>query len=110
MSPIWAIQRLLRFLAKGPVKTVEQANRGKLMLESEAHGAISIEEDAIKVALSQGLATLVKTRLVISDAGRAYLRRLERVDDPFAAQHRRETTIEIVEQGVSMPVRTNAAE
>jgi len=105
-----AISRLLRFLAKGPVKMLEQANAQRHMLESGAHGTISVERDAIKFALSQGLAMLMKTRLVISDAGRAYLRRLDHADDPFAAQHRSEATIEIAEPGVSMSVPTNEAE
>ncbi|WP_133123953.1 hypothetical protein [Phyllobacterium zundukense] len=74
----------MRFIAKGPVKIVEQANREKLLLESGSHGAISIDRHAMKFALSQGLATHMNKRLSINDAGRAWLRRRECPNDPFA--------------------------
>lgn len=107
---IHAVTRLLRFLAKGPVEIVEQANRERLMLESGAHGAISIERDAVKSALGDGLVLLRNQKLAINDAGRAYVRRLECAEDPYAAQHRLESTIVVADQNGSTRVRTNNAE
>ncbi|PSH70576.1 hypothetical protein CU102_00490 [Phyllobacterium brassicacearum] len=105
------VLRLLRFIAKGAVEIVESPHRNKLTLESGTYGTISVERDAVKSALSQGLATVVKTRLAICDAGRARLRRHECTDDPFAGQHRREETIVTTDgNGATTPLRGNAAE
>ncbi len=104
------VQRLLRFIAKGAVEIVESPHRNKLTLESGTYGTISVERDAVKSALSQGLAALVKTKLAISDAGRARLRRCECADEPFAGQHRREVTIMTTDGSVDLRLRANAAE
>jgi len=104
------IARLLRFIAKGTAPVVETRNRDKLMLESGAHGTISTERSAVKLVLSQGLATLGKGRLSISDAGRAWLRRLECTNDPYAGQHRNEATLIIADESGSTRVRSNDAE
>jgi hypothetical protein len=105
-----AMRRLLRFLAKGPVEIAEQANREKLMIESGAYGNISIERAAVKTALSDGLAVFRDQRLVISDAGRAHLRRLECADDAYASQHRHESTAVIAHENGLTRVRVNSAE
>ncbi|CAN7547544.1 DUF6456 domain-containing protein [Phyllobacterium sp. LjRoot231] len=104
------IARLLRFIAKGAAAIVEAQNPEKLMLESGAHGTISTERNVVKFVLSQDLATLNKGRLSIGDAGRAWLRRLECSDDPYAGQHRRETMIVIADESGSMRVRSNDGE
>ncbi len=54
------VLRLLRFIAKGAVEIVESPHRNKLTLESGTYGTISVERDAVKSALSQGLADLRK--------------------------------------------------
>ncbi|PSH61395.1 MULTISPECIES: DUF6456 domain-containing protein [Phyllobacterium] len=105
-----AMTRLLRFLAKGPVRIAEQANREKLMLESGAYGSISIERVAVKSVISDGLGVLRNQSLVISDAGRAHLRRLECADDAYAAQHRHISTTAIAHENGLTPVCINNAE
>lgn len=104
------VQRMLRFIAKGAAEIVESQHRHKLMLESGTHGAISIEKDAVISALSQGLAAMVKTRLVICDAGRARLKRDGCPDAPFAGQHRQEETLVETGGNRDMPLRVNMAE
>jgi hypothetical protein len=104
------IARLLRFIAKGAAAPVETQSSDKLVLESGAYGMISATRNVVKFTLSQGLAALSKGKISISDAGRAWLRRLECTDQAYAGQHRSEATIVIADESGSRRVRSNDAE
>lgn len=83
-----AIARLLRFIAKGPVKIMDTASPDKVTLSSDAYGAISVCRCTVKSVVARNLANLRGTRLTVGDAGRAWLLRLECGGDAFAGQHR----------------------
>ncbi|QND52376.1 hypothetical protein HB779_11015 [Phyllobacterium sp. 628] len=103
------VRRVLRFLAKAPAEGA--ASEGaRLTLESTAGGAISMERTVVDKVLRQGLAMISKDRLSISDAGRAWLRRLDSTDDAYAAQHRSEATIILSDINGSTQARCNDAE
>jgi hypothetical protein len=104
------IVRLLRFIAKGAAEIVETQTSDRLVLESGAYGTISATRSVVKFMLSQGLGALSKGKVSISDAGRAWLRRFECTDDPYAGQHRSEATIAIDDECGSIQVRSNDAE
>ncbi|MBZ9654336.1 DUF6456 domain-containing protein [Phyllobacterium lublinensis] len=105
-----AVQRLLRFISKSAVEIVEARQREKLMLDSGTHGTISVDRDAVKQVVSQGLATILDNKLAISDAGRCWLRRTECQDEPFAGQHRREDTLVVTDDGADVHLRVNTVE
>ncbi len=102
--------RLLRFIAKGDAAVGETQDGGKIMLESGAHGTISAALDCLKHALNEGLARLCKGRAFINPEGRAWLRRLERPDDPYAGQHRRDAMITVTDRSGSLSAPGHDAE
>jgi hypothetical protein len=103
------IARLLRFIAKGAAEIVETHSSDRLVLES-TYGTISATQNVVRFTLRQGLAAFSKGKILISDTGRNWLRRLECTNDPYAGQHRIEATIAIADESGSTRVRSNDAE
>lgn len=111
-ADIAAIARVLRFIAKGAAEIAETANPQKITLESGAQGVLSAKRDAVGHAVREGLAICSKTKLVLSDTGRAWLLRLQSAGDhPFAAQHRLAAAAVVTDaNGPDQQVQANAAE
>ncbi|MBA8876710.1 DUF6456 domain-containing protein [Phyllobacterium myrsinacearum] len=103
------LRRLLCFLLKSQAAAAAAGN-GKMMLESRGGGAISVERSALEHALRQGLAASNASRVVITDTGRAFLRRADSGADIYAAQHRSEAVIVVDDKNGPARVRRNDGE
>ncbi|WP_288192918.1 DUF6456 domain-containing protein [uncultured Phyllobacterium sp.] len=103
------VRRVLCFLAKAAAEPAT-ADNGKMTLESAGGGAISIGTAVLDHVLREGLARSADGMLIITDAGRAFLRRLGGGADAFAAQHRLETLAAPGNRPGAARVRRNEAE
>lgn len=102
-------RRLLCFLAKAPAEPAIAGN-DKVTLESTAGGAISIGTAVLDHVLREGLARQAGGMLIITDTGRAFLRRVDGGADAYAAQHRLETMTMPDNRHGAARVRRNEAE
>ncbi|UGX84752.1 DUF6456 domain-containing protein [Phyllobacterium meliloti] len=103
------VRRLLCFLLKAPAEVVASGN-AKRTLESAAGGAISVARSTIDHAVREELAHSRGGKLIITDTGRAFLRRLDGGADAYAAQHRSDAVIVLDDSNGSVHVRRNEAE
>lgn len=82
-----ALSRLLRLLALGPGSVREAAAAGRVVIET-ARGSAAIAAGALEAMASRGLIGREDAAVVLTDAGRAWLKRMTAGDEPFGAQHR----------------------
>lgn len=80
--------RILKFLARGPALPRRGRNLERLLLEGGERGTIEVARAALQEAIRSDLVEARGNRIVLSDAGRAHLRRGAAGDDPFQGQHR----------------------
>lgn len=103
--------RLLRRLAQGDAVLAKED--GSLRLTWRGKDAVQSHRVApglIRFCLVQDWCRLTGNRLAVSDAGRAWLRRLAAGDEPYRRQHQIRKTIEVEIGGARRPAMVNEAE
>lgn len=103
--------RAIRFLRDGPARLRDSAERGRLLLESEERGTISLAASALGDLKKDGLVTLGEGGCIeATAAGQAFGRRAASPADPFRAQHWELEHRVVAESGEAQKIAVNLAE
>jgi hypothetical protein len=104
------LAKLLRFLSQGAAER-RPATEGQVRLRRADGSERTVPAVLLRVSLSRGLMTETAGRIALSDAGRAWLKRLLAAgDDAFAAQHGPREAAVVDVEGEATAVVVNTAE
>ena len=102
--------RLLRFLASGDAAPREAAGDGRVLLDGGDRGTIGMRQGILREAVRDGLVSITKDRVALSETGRTALGSGGSPDLPFGTgRQQRESAIVLTPSGRET-VTVNAAE
>lgn len=103
------VGRLTRLLSDGPANLAGLAADGRLVVEADVGGCISVPREALEDAARRGLVARHGFVLTLTAEGRAFARR-HGSDEPFLDQHRRIELHPVEIAGKIETVRVNSDE
>lgn len=97
-------------MKRGGMAGAEAALRATETSTRAGQDGLALADDVARLLLSRGLVARTERGIVLTDAGRAWLRRQRATDDPYRVQHQERAAAVLNESGGSRRVVVNRAE